>query len=80
MENDIFICMCLALMEQMKSEIRNSKQIQMTKIENSKQYNLKERTLMFAKQVRRFVKKISKTISNIEDGKQVIRSSIMRKS
>ncbi|MEW6104375.1 MAG: hypothetical protein AB1630_11280 [bacterium] len=52
----------------------------MTKIENSKQYNLKERTLMFAKQVRGFVKKYNTQNYNIEDGKQVIRSSGMRKS
>jgi len=58
-----------------KHEIRNSKQIQMTKILNSKQYDLEERTLEFAKRVRIFVKKLPKTIGNIEDGKQLIRAS-----
>lgn len=47
----------------------------MTKIQNTKQYNLEERTLEFAKQVRNFIKKIPKTIGNIEDGRQVVRSS-----
>ena len=47
----------------------------MTEIQNSKQYNLEDRTLELAKKVRVFVKKLSRTISNIEDGKQVIRSS-----
>ncbi len=42
---------------------------------NNKQYNLEERCLVFAKRVREFVKKMIRTISNLEDGKQVIRSS-----
>mgnify|MGYP001602471387 FL=1 len=47
----------------------------MTKIQNSKQYDLEERTLEFSRRVRIFVKKLQKTIGNIEDGKQVIRAS-----
>ena len=47
----------------------------MTKIRNSKQYDLEDRTLAFAKNVRSFVKKLKKTLSNIEDCKQLIRSS-----
>lgn len=47
----------------------------MTKIQNTKQYDLEERTLEFAKKIRIFVKKIPRAIANIEDGKQVIRSS-----
>ena len=47
----------------------------MTEIQNSKHYDLEKRTLKFAKEVRFFVKKIPRTIGNIEDGKQVIRSS-----
>lgn len=42
---------------------------------NSKQYDLEDRTLEFAKRVRAFVKNLPKTIANIEDGKQLIRSS-----
>ena len=38
-------------------------------------YDLEERTFIFAKRIRIFTKKIPKTASNIEDGKQVIRSS-----
>lgn len=38
-------------------------------------YDLEKRTLGFAIHVRQFVKKLSRTISNIEDGKQVIKSS-----
>jgi len=58
-----------------KTETRNSKQIQMTQIQNSKQYDLEERTLRFAERCRQFVKRLSKTIGNIEDGKQLIRAS-----
>jgi len=47
----------------------------MTKTQNLKLYDLEDRTLNFAKKVRIFVKKISKTIANIEDGKQLIKSS-----
>jgi len=41
----------------------------------NKPYDLEERTFQFAKEVRIFVKTLDKTIANIEDGKQVIRSS-----
>jgi len=37
--------------------------------------DLEERTFLFAKRCRDFVKKLPKTISNIEYGKQLIRSS-----
>ncbi len=47
----------------------------MTKTQNSKQYDLEDRTLEFAKRVRAFVKKLRKTIGNIEDGKQLIKAS-----
>jgi len=48
----------------------------MTKIRNSKPvYDLEERTFQFAKAVRLFVKTLPKTISNIEDGKQLIKAS-----
>lgn len=47
----------------------------MTENKNSKLYDLEERTFLFAKKTRSFIKKIPKTISNFEDGKQVIRSS-----
>jgi len=47
----------------------------MTKIENPKQYDLEERTFEFAKRIRAFVNKLSKTITNIEDGKQLTNAS-----
>lgn len=47
----------------------------MTEIQKNKLYDLEERTLQFAKSVRVFVKSIPRTIANIEDGKQLIRSS-----
>ena len=41
---------------------------------NSKVYDLEERTLNFAKRVNRYVKKLPRTISNIENGKQLVRA------
>jgi four helix bundle protein len=38
-------------------------------------YALQPRTLLFAKNVREFVKKIPRTLSNLEDAKQLVRSS-----
>jgi four helix bundle protein len=40
-----------------------------------KTYDLEERTYKFAYAVRNFVKNLPRTIGNIEDGKQVVRSS-----
>ena len=47
----------------------------MTKIKNSKQYDLEDRTFEFAKRVRAIVKKLPKTISNFEDIKQLVKAS-----
>jgi len=47
----------------------------MTKIQNSKQYDLEERTFKFAQRVRDYVKKLHKTIQNIEYGRQLIKAS-----
>jgi four helix bundle protein len=53
----------------------------MTETQNSKrhsagrQYDLEERTLQFARRVRAFVKKLPKTVANIEDGRQLVKSS-----
>ncbi len=58
-----------------KHEIINSKQITMTQITNPKKFDLENRTLNFARRARVFVKIIPKTMSNFEDGKQLIRSS-----
>ena len=44
--------------------------------QNSKPpYDLEERTFLFAKDVRLFVKTLPKSIANIEDSKQVVKSS-----
>jgi four helix bundle protein len=58
-----------------KLETLNSKQTQMSKTQNSKPYNLRERTLKFAKRVRNYVKNLPKTLSNIEDARQLIKAS-----
>ena len=42
---------------------------------NEKRYDLEERTFLFAKNVRALVKKLPKTIINIEDGKQLVKAS-----
>ena len=47
----------------------------MTKIRNSKPYDLEERTFQFAKSVRIFVKALPKTLANIDDSKQLVRAS-----
>jgi four helix bundle protein len=43
--------------------------------DDSKPYDLEERTFEFAKASRAFVKKLPRTIGNIEDAKQFIRAS-----
>jgi len=58
-----------------KFEARSPKFETNSNDQNSKVYDLEERTFQFAKQVRSFVKKLSKTLANIEDSKQLIRSS-----
>ena len=47
----------------------------MTEKQNSKPYDLEERTFQFAKRVREFVKKLPKTIANIEDSRQLVKAS-----
>ena len=48
----------------------------MNNAQNGKQhYDLEERTFLFAKNVRSFVRKLPKTIADIEDGKQLINAS-----
>jgi four helix bundle protein len=42
---------------------------------NLKRYDLEDRTFRFAKKVREFVKRIHKSISNVEDCKQLVRAS-----
>ncbi len=48
----------------------------MTNIQNSKpKYDLEERTFIFAKDVRNFIKTLPKSTANFEDGKQLIKAS-----
>lgn len=47
----------------------------MNQISNLKHYDLEERTYEFAKKCRDYVKKLPKTISNIEYSDQLIRAS-----
>ena len=47
----------------------------MTQKTVNKTYDLEERTFLFAKKVRLFIKNLDKSISNFEDAKQVVRSS-----
>jgi four helix bundle protein len=43
--------------------------------EDSKRFDLEERTFHFARRTRVFVKALARTPANVEDGRQVIRSS-----
>jgi len=47
----------------------------MSNKQNPKPYDLEERTYLFAKEVRMFIKTLPKTTANIDDGRQLIRSS-----
>lgn len=47
----------------------------MIKDQNSKLYDLEDRTLKFAKRIRGFIKKLPNSISNHEDSRQLVRSS-----
>lgn len=47
----------------------------MTKTQNSKQYDLEDRTLKFAKEVREFVGFLGRDIANLEDIRQLVRAS-----
>ena len=43
--------------------------------QSTKKYDLEDRTFEFAKKVRAFVKQLSRDLGNIEDCKQLVRSS-----
>jgi len=47
----------------------------MTENQNPKQYDLEDRTYAFALDVRGFVKRLKRTIANVEDGRQLIKAS-----
>ena len=62
---------------QFKLEIRspNCETIRMAPEQNPKRFDLEERTFVFAKRCRAFIKTLSKTTGNIEDARQLVRSS-----
>ena len=47
----------------------------MAENQNKKPYNLEERTLSFAREVNRYVNVLPRIISNVEIGKQLVRSA-----
>lgn len=47
----------------------------MTKTPGDHHYDLEDRTFEFARRVRAFVRRLPRSISNVEDVKQVVRSS-----
>ena len=53
----------------------NPKQIQITKEENSKHYDLEDSSFAFAQRVRTFIRGLKRTICNIEDGRQLVKAS-----
>jgi len=57
------------------SKIQNSQKSLWLKTRNPKRYDLEDRTLRFALRVRAFVKKLPRTVANIEDSKQVVNAS-----
>tara|TARA_R110002072_G_scaffold103525_7_gene227091 strand:- start:543 stop:977 length:435 start_codon:yes stop_codon:yes gene_type:complete len=48
---------------------------EMRNVSGEKKYDLEDRTLAFAKSVRKFVRELKMDIPNREDGKQLVRSS-----
>lgn len=58
-----------------KNQITRTRQNPSLKFSTSRKFDLEERTFNFAKKVRLLLKKLPKTISNIEDFKQLTRSS-----
>jgi four helix bundle protein len=47
----------------------------MTKKQTAKPYDLEERTFLFAKEVRIFIKTLPKTTANFDDSRQLVRAS-----
>jgi four helix bundle protein len=47
----------------------------MTQVVISKRYDLEDRTLEFARWVRRFIKRLPRTVTNREDVRQLVRAS-----
>ena len=58
-----------------KSQITKSKQILNSNAPNKKLYDLEDRTFKFAQDCREFIGRLPRTIAQIEDAKQLVRSS-----
>jgi four helix bundle protein len=58
-----------------KSETNANPKKPMTETPERSQYDLEDRTYVFAKSVRAFVKRLPQTVCNQEDVRQVVRSS-----
>lgn len=58
-----------------KSQASKNKQMENNNGTNIKRYDLEERTLRFAEQINALVNGLSRNNSNIENGKQLIRSA-----
>lgn len=58
-----------------KLEALSSKQVPISNDSNKKKYDLDRRTYLFAKACREYVSTLPKTVQNLEDSKQLIRSS-----
>lgn len=63
------------VLENTKPEILNTKQTPMPQITNSKRFDLEDWCLEFAKQVNKYVRSLPGSISNFENGKQLVRSA-----
>lgn len=62
-------------MQNTKFETLNSKQPQNIQTQNTKRYDLEERTLRFAESTKSYVRKLPKSLTNFEIGKQLFRSA-----
>ena len=47
----------------------------MTESQGGKRYDLEDRTFLFAKDIRTFIRALPKTLANTEDSKQLVRAS-----
>jgi len=62
-------------MTEAKSEILNTKQIQIIETRSTKRYDLEDRTLKYAERIRNYIKKLPKSVTNVEISGQLFRSA-----
>ncbi|MFH1683288.1 MAG: four helix bundle protein [Candidatus Margulisiibacteriota bacterium] len=58
-----------------KLQASNDKQYQNNKNQKLKQYDLEDRTLRYAKRVNEYARNLPKSLTNIENGKQLVRAA-----